>query len=44
VTAFLGAGLTLLELDELPPPPKELGGRHDPRVPAEFLLVAAKTA
>lgn len=44
VTAFLGAGLTLIELDELPPPPKELGGRHDPRIPAEFLLVAAKTS
>jgi SAM-dependent methyltransferase len=44
VTAFLGAGLTLVELDELSPPPKEQGGRHDPRIPAEFLLVAAKAA
>jgi len=44
VTAFLGAGLTVVELDELPPPAKELGGRHDPRIPAEFILVAAKTA
>lgn len=44
VTAFLGIGLTLVELEELPPPPKELGGRHDPRIPGEFLLVAAKTA
>jgi len=42
VTAFVGAGLTLVELDELPPPAKELGGRHDPRVPVEFLLVATK--
>jgi SAM-dependent methyltransferase len=42
VTAFVGAGLTLLELDELPPPAKELGGRHDPRIPTEFLLVATK--
>jgi SAM-dependent methyltransferase len=41
VTAFLGAGLALLELDELPPA-KEHGGRHDPRIPAEFLLVATK--
>jgi SAM-dependent methyltransferase len=45
VTAFAGprTGLELVELDELPPPEKELGGRHDPRVPAEFLLVATKT-
>jgi SAM-dependent methyltransferase len=45
VTAFAGpeAALELVELDELPPPEKELGGRHDPRVPAEFLLVATKT-
>ena len=42
VTAFVGAGLTLLELDELPPPAKELGGRHDPRIPTEVLLVATK--
>jgi SAM-dependent methyltransferase len=44
VTAFIGAGLAFVELDELPPPEKELGGRHDPRVPAEFLLVASKIA
>jgi SAM-dependent methyltransferase len=44
VTTFLGEGLTLIELEELPPPAKELGGRHDPRIPAEFLLVAVKTA
>src|SRR5262245_22392262 len=44
VTAFLRAGLTLVELEELPPPAKELGGRHDPRIPAEFILVAAKTS
>jgi SAM-dependent methyltransferase len=42
VTAFLGTGLTLAELDELPPPAKEHGGRHDPRIPAAFLLVATK--
>jgi SAM-dependent methyltransferase len=42
VTAFVGVGLTLVELDELPPPAKEHGGRHDPRIPAEFLLVATK--
>jgi SAM-dependent methyltransferase len=44
VTAFVTAGLILLELDELPPPAKERGGRHDPRIPAEFLLVAVKAA
>ncbi len=44
VTAFVGAGMTLVELDELPPPAKEHGGRHDPRIPAEFLLVATKAA
>jgi SAM-dependent methyltransferase len=43
VTAFVNAGLTLAELEELPPPAKELGGRHDPRIPADFLLVARKT-
>jgi SAM-dependent methyltransferase len=42
VTAFLGTGLALAELDELPPPGKEHGGRHDPRIPAAFLLVAKK--
>lgn len=42
VTAFVGAGLTLVELDELPPPPREPGGRHDPRIPGEFLLEASK--
>jgi SAM-dependent methyltransferase len=36
--------LQLGELDELPPPAKEHGGRHDPRIPAEFLLVATKAA
>jgi SAM-dependent methyltransferase len=45
VTAFAGqgTGLALVELEELPPPEKELGGRHDPRIPGEFLLVATKT-
>jgi SAM-dependent methyltransferase len=43
VTAFVGAGLALSELDELPPPAREPGGRHDPRIPGEFLLQATKT-
>jgi SAM-dependent methyltransferase len=43
VTAFVGAQLDLVELEELPPPPKETGGRHDPRVPAAFLIQAVKT-
>ena len=42
VTAIAGAGLDLVELEELPPPPKEAGGRHDPRIPATFLLQATK--
>ena len=44
VTAFVGAQLELVELEELPPPRKETGGRHDPRIPAAFLLHAAKRA
>ena len=44
VTAFVAAGLALVELDELPPPAREPGGRHDPRIPGEFLLQATKTA
>src|SRR5262245_4985133 len=44
VTAIVCAQLDLVELEELPPPPKETGGRHDPRVPATFLLHAAKSA
>ena len=43
VTAFVAAGLVLVELDELPPPAREPGGRHDPRIPGEFLLQATKT-
>jgi SAM-dependent methyltransferase len=43
VTAVAHSGLTLLELEELPPPPSEAGGRLDPRVPTEVLLVARKT-
>ncbi len=43
VTAIVGAQLELVELEELPPPPKETGGRHDPRIPAAFLLQAVKT-
>ena len=42
VTAFVGAGLVLVALDELPPPAREPGGRHDPRIPGEFLLQATK--
>ncbi|MGZ4463602.1 MAG: class I SAM-dependent methyltransferase [Gaiellaceae bacterium] len=42
VTAIAGAQLDLVELEELPPPPKEAGGRHDPRIPAAFLLQATK--
>jgi len=44
VTAIAGAQLDLVELEELPPPPKEAGGRHDPRIPATFLLQASKSA
>jgi SAM-dependent methyltransferase len=44
VTAIVGGQLDLVELEELPPPPKETGGRHDPRIPASFLLQATKTA
>jgi SAM-dependent methyltransferase len=43
VTAIVGAQLDLVELAELPPPPKETGGRHDPRIPATFLLQATKS-
>jgi len=43
VTAIVGAQLDLVELEELPPPPKETGGRHDPRVPAAFVIQAVKT-
>jgi SAM-dependent methyltransferase len=43
VSAVTHTGLKLLELDELPPPASETGGRLDPRVPTELLLVATKT-
>jgi SAM-dependent methyltransferase len=43
VAAVAHAGLTLQELEELPPPSSEAGGRLDPRVPTDFLLAAAKT-
>ncbi len=43
VTAIASAGLAVAELDELPPPPTEVGGRLDPRLPTEFLLRAVKT-
>jgi SAM-dependent methyltransferase len=44
VTAILQGDLSLVELEELPPPVKEHGGRHDPRIPAAFLLRAAKVS
>jgi SAM-dependent methyltransferase len=43
VTAILGPQFDLVELDELPPSPKGSGDRHDPRVPALFLLQASKS-
>jgi SAM-dependent methyltransferase len=43
VTTIVGAQLELVELEELPPPRKETGGRHDPRVPAAFVIQAVKT-
>jgi hypothetical protein len=43
VSAVTNTGLKLQELDELPPPAREAGGRLDPRVPTELLLVATKT-
>ena len=42
VVAVADTGLRLTELAELPPPPKEAGGRLDPRLPTEFLLRATK--
>jgi SAM-dependent methyltransferase len=44
VTAILGTQLRLVELEELPPPPKGTGGRHDPRIPATFLVQATISA
>jgi SAM-dependent methyltransferase len=41
--AVAHTGLALDELEELPPPPTEAGGRLDPRVPTDFLLTATKT-
>jgi len=43
VVAVAEAGLALRELEELPPPPSEAGGRLDPRLPTDFLLRATKT-
>lgn len=43
VTAIAHAGLRLDEVEELPPPETESGGRLDPRVPTDLLLVATKT-
>jgi SAM-dependent methyltransferase len=42
VVAVAETGLLLRELEELPPPPSESGGRLDPRVPTNFLLRATK--
>jgi SAM-dependent methyltransferase len=42
VAAVTAAGLTLLELEELPPPASETGGRLDPRIPTSFVLRARK--
>jgi SAM-dependent methyltransferase len=41
--ATIAAGLSLQELEELPPPAKETGGRLDPRMPTHFVLVAVRT-
>jgi SAM-dependent methyltransferase len=43
VVAIAETGLALRELEELPPPPSEAGGRLDPRVPTDFVLRATKT-
>ncbi len=43
VTAVAGTDLQLLEVEELPPPVKETGGRLDPRVPLHFLIRAVRT-
>jgi SAM-dependent methyltransferase len=43
VSAVACTGLSLRELEELPPPTRETGGRLDPRVPTHFLLRATKT-
>jgi SAM-dependent methyltransferase len=42
VMAVAETGLVFKELEELPPPPSETGGRLDPRLPTEFLLAATK--
>jgi SAM-dependent methyltransferase len=42
VMAVVEAGLVLRELEELPPPPSEAGGRLDPRLPTHFVLRADK--
>jgi SAM-dependent methyltransferase len=43
VAATAEAGLVLQELEELPPPVSETGGRLDPRIPTSFVLHARKT-
>jgi SAM-dependent methyltransferase len=42
VAVAFGASLDITELEELPPPATETGGRHDPRIPTTFLLSASK--
>jgi SAM-dependent methyltransferase len=44
VVAVSEGGFSLREVEELPPPPKETGGRLDPRMPTHFLLRATKVA
>jgi SAM-dependent methyltransferase len=43
VVAVVQAGLAVDDLEELPPATSETGGRLDPRIPSDFLLVATKT-
>ena len=42
IAVAFGASLDFTELEELPPPPTETGGRHDPRIPTHLLLSASK--
>jgi SAM-dependent methyltransferase len=43
VVAVAATGLVLQELEELPPPATETGGRLDPRLPVHFVLRALRT-
>jgi hypothetical protein len=42
VAVAFGASLDLTEVEELPPPATEAGGRHDPRIPTNLLVSASK--